>query len=250
MMQQTILIIGGTSGLGRRLAELYCSEGYKVGVVGRRKELLDTLHANFPKNIASFQYDISREDCADQVTSFIESLGGIDKLILSASVVNFNPSLDWEKEKTTVDINVKGYAAVLNSAYQYFSSKNHGHIIGITSIAAARGNKTAIAYNASKAFQASYLEGLRLKAKSERKNIAITELVPGYMDTGMAKGDRLFWVASLDKAALQAKKNIEEKKERAFITGRWRWIYMIYKYLPSFFYSYLINSKLKLEKRN
>jgi short-subunit dehydrogenase len=248
-MQQTILIIGGTSGLGRRLAELYCAEGYKVGVVGRRKELLDTLKNNFPQNITGFQYDIREDDCAEQLTTFIDILGGIDKLVLSASVVNFNPDLDWEKEKSTIDINVKGYAAVLNSAYQYFSSKKQGHIIGITSIAAARGNKTAIAYNASKAFQAFYLEGLRLKAKSEESNVLITELVPGYMDTDMAKGDRLFWVAALDKAARQAKKNIDEKKERAFITGRWKWVYMIYKYLPSFFYSYLINSKLKLEKR-
>ena len=212
--------------------------------------MLDSLAASFPQNIIGFEFDISREDCAEQLTYMIGQLGGIDKLVLSASVVNFNPLLDWEKEKDTIDINVKGYTAVLNSAYQYFSAKGQGHIIGITSIAAARGNKTAISYNASKAFQASYLEGLRLKAQGEGKKIVVTELVPGYMDTDMAKGDRLFWVASLEKAALQAKKYIDQKKERAFITGRWRWIYMIYKYLPSFFYSYLINSKIKLEKRN
>jgi short-subunit dehydrogenase len=248
-MQQTILIVGGTSGLGRRLAELYYGDGYKIAVIGRRQHLLSTLQQRFP-DIQTLQYDISQPDCKETIDSFIQKLGGIDKIILSASIVRFNPSLNLEKEKETLRINIEGYITVLNCAYKHFSAKNYGHIIGITSIAAARGNKTAIAYNASKAFQSSYIEGLRLKAIEDNKNISVTELIPGYMATSMAKGERLFWVAPLDKAARQSKKAIDKKKSRAFITKRWKYIYLIYKYLPSSVYSYLINSKIKLQKRD
>ncbi|HEY0580114.1 MAG TPA: hypothetical protein VGC75_05355, partial [Candidatus Nitrosocosmicus sp.] len=80
-------------------------------------------------------------------------------------------------------------------------------------------------------------------------NIHITELIPGYLDTQMAKGDRLFWVAGLPRAAKQAKEAIDNKKERAFITRRWKIIFLIYKFLPSFIYTYLINSKIKLRYR-
>src|SRR5690348_762892 len=109
-MQQTILIIGGTSGLGRRLAELYCGEGCKVGVIGRRKELLDTLQQSFPSCIIPFQLDIGKEDCNAKINNIIAALGGIDKFILSASVVEFNPSMDWEIESSTININISGYA--------------------------------------------------------------------------------------------------------------------------------------------
>jgi short-subunit dehydrogenase len=244
-MQQTILIIGGTSGLGRSLAEWYCKRGNKVAIVGRRQYLLDKIKQQFPQNIIAFQYDISKEDCAETITKIISELNGIDLLILSASVIHFNPNVSLDKENDTIAINVDAYASVLNSAYHYFSRKKSGHIVGITSIAAARGNKTAIAYNASKAFQSSYLEGLRLKLEYELSNVLVTEIIPGYVDTAMAKGDRLFWVADLPKAVSQITNAIKKKKKRVFVTKRWQVIYNIYRFLPLSLYTFLLNYKFK-----
>lgn len=249
-MQPTVLIIGGTSGLGRSLCALYAGEGCKVGVVGRRKNLLDELKAKFPQQIFTLQHDISSTETATVISDFIESLNGVDIIIITASVVSFNNALSHSIEKETIATNVNGYVSVINAAYHYFSQKKGGHIVAVTSIAAARGNKGAPAYNASKAFQSSYLEGIRLKLLQEQKNVSVTELIPGYMDTQMAKGERLFWVAALNEAARQAKAAIEKKKQRTFITRRWRLIYYVYKYLPSSLYYYLINSNIKLDKRS
>ena len=247
-MPETILIIGGTSGLGRGLAERYYAQGSRVAIAGRRKALLDEIaHST---SIQTFQLDISSADCTEQINSLIEQAGGVDKIIITASIVAFNPLLSFAVEEETIKVNVVGYTAVLNAAYHYFIKKGHGHIIGVTSIAAARGNKTAPAYNAGKAFQSSYLEGLRLKLLQENKNIYVTEIIPGYVATQMAKGDRLFWVAPLNKAVTQIQKAIEQKKQRAFVTKRWRLIYMLYKYLPSFVYTRLINSKIKRKQKS
>jgi short-subunit dehydrogenase len=247
-MQQTVLIIGGTSGLGRKLAELYCSEGSRVGIVGRRKQLLEEISAQFP--IQTLQLDISAADCTSELYLFIEQLGDIDKIIIAASIVEFNPSLSYAIEERTIAVNVYGYMSVINNAYHYFLKRRKGHLTSITSIAAARGNKTAPAYNASKAFQSSYLEGIRLKFLQENKNIHVTEIIPGYMDTQMAKGERLFWMCSINKAAQQTKKAIDLKKRRAFVSRRWIIIYKIYRYLPSFLYTYLINSTIKLKQKH
>lgn len=248
MVQPTILIVGGTSGLGRKLAELYAAEGAIVGIVGRRKHLLEEISQS--TNIKTFQLDISTPECSNRISNIIQDLGGIDTLILAASIVEFNPALELEIEEKTLAVNVNGFAAVVNAGYHYFLQKEEGHLVTITSIAAARGNKTAPAYNASKAFQASYTEGIRLKLLQWGKPIYVTEIVPGYIDTQMAKGDRLFWMAPLSKAALQTKKAIESKKQKAYVSKRWLLVYKVYQFLPGFLYTFLINSKIKLaEKR-
>ena len=126
---------------------------------------------------------------------------------------------------------------------------NYGQIAVVTSIAQVRGNKIAPAYNASKAYQSNYTEGLRVKLKSEKINATLTEIIPGYINTAMAKGNRLFWVTDIKKAALQTKKAIENKRVKAWITHRWWLVHQVYRFLPSFIYDRLANSKISFKKK-
>lgn len=247
-MQKKILIIGGTSGLGKRLAELYAAEKCLVGIAGRRQHLAESVRQQFPGHIHVLQADVGKDDIAQRLPLFINEMGGIDLCIITASIVEFNESLSAERELNTIAVNVKGFVSVLNVVWHYFVQKGGGHIVGVTSVAAARGNKLAPAYHASKAFESVYLESLRVKAKHEKNNIIITELVPGYMDTAMAKGERMFWVAPVDKAARQAKNAIVKKKQRAFIGKRWWFVYQAYRFMPSFLYYRIVNSRITLQK--
>ena len=249
-MAKKILVVGGTSGLGLRLAELYLAEGSVVGIVGRRENLLHEIKQQFPGNIEILKADISEDNIQNQLMNLINRMGGMDVLILTASIVEFNEELFIEKELKTIAVNVNGYTAVLNTAWHYFKEKGNGHIVAVTSIAAARGNKTAPAYNASKAFQSNYIEGLRVKSKYEKNKIAITELIPGYIDTAMGKSDRMFWVATIGKAARQSKRAIDKKRTRAFITKRWWLIYHILRFLPIFIYNSFINGSWKMKHKN
>lgn len=249
-MSKKILIVGASSGLGRRLAELYASEGWKVGALARRENLLSELQKLFPGMIFIKKADIADKNISQFIKELIETLNGIDIIIVAASIIHFNKDLQSESEEETIAINVKGYTNVLNTAWQYFKEKGIGHIVGVTSIAAARGNKIAPAYHASKSFQSIYLESLRIKAKHEKNGIVVTELTPGYINTEMGKGERMFWVASLDKAARQAKKAIEKKKSRVFITKRWWFIYHIQRFLPIFIYDSVVNGSWKLKRKH
>jgi len=61
-----------------------------------------------------------------------------------------------------------------NLTFQYFSDKGSGHLVGISSIGSIRGGVVP-AYNASKAFVSSYLQGLRLLAvKQGKKSLLLT----------------------------------------------------------------------------
>lgn len=247
-MNKKILIIGGTSGLGRKLAELYCQDNCMVAIVGRRKELLNDIKKQYPENIKICQADISTEEADKSISALVDELGGFDIFIFTASVIHFNETLELKKELDTIGINVNGFTWIINFAYNYCKKNNKGQIVIVTSVAASRGNKTAPAYNASKAFQSHYTEGIRLKMRSDKINATVTEIIPGYMNTDMAKGERLFWVASVEKAARQIKKGIEKKKKKIFITKRWWLVYHIFRLTPSFFYDRLINSNISFKK--
>lgn len=248
-MNEKILIVGGSSGLGRKLAELYAAEGAQVGVIGRRANLLEDLRATDPQHIQVLAADINETGIEVKLKSLVDKMNGMDTLILAASVVELNIKLSLQPELKTIDTNVQGFTRVLNFAWHYFNEQHGGHIVVVTSVAAARGAKDAPAYNASKAFQSSYVEGLRLKALRHNKKIKVTELVPGYIDTDMAKGNRIFWMASVEKAAKQSRKAIHRKKRRAFITKRWWLVYHLQRMMPAFISDPLLNGSWKLKSR-
>lgn len=249
-MSKHIIIAGASSGLGKELAERYAAEGNRVGIIGRREQHLLQIKQKFPDQIFFRTADIQNENIENVLNGLFQELHPVDLFIITASVINFNEMLLPEPEMETANINVQGYMHCLNVAWQYFKKTGSGHIVGVTSIAAARGNKGAPAYHASKAFQSVYLESLRIKAAREKNGIRITEIIPGYIDTDMGKGDRLFWVISAKKAARLTQKAIAKKRGKAFVPGKWRWIYFIQKILPTFIYHRLVNASWKLKSKN
>ena len=54
-----IIIVGATSGIGRKMAELYAAAGNIVGITGRRKELLNEIENIFPDKIKSECFDVT-----------------------------------------------------------------------------------------------------------------------------------------------------------------------------------------------
>lgn len=103
--------------------------------------------------------DVSKKEAPSNLQSLIDEMQGVDLIVISAGTGSLEPDLPWNKEKETIETNVLGFSAIANIAYHHFFKKNSGHLVGISSIASIRGGE-APAYNASKAFVASYLQGL------------------------------------------------------------------------------------------
>ena len=171
--------------------------------------------------------------------NLIEEMGGVDLIIISSGTGFINPDLNWAMEEETLDVNVTGFAALANVAFHHFLQAGRGHLVGISSIAAIRGSAVAPAYNASKAFVSNYLEGLRIRARKIGLPILVTDIQPGFVDTAMAKGQGLFWVAPPQKAARQIYNAIQRKANHAYVTKRWAVIGLLFKVLPYSLYSRL-----------
>ena len=164
-----IIIVGATSGIGRKMAELYAAAGNIVGITGRRKELLDEIENMFPDKIKTECFDVTGNENIERLTALIQKTGGLTFLFIHPGIGELSKELDWKIDKLTVDTNVYGFIEITNWAFNYFTRQGYGSMAVISSIAANRGNSWAPAYSASKAFQSNYFEALAIKAKRDEK---------------------------------------------------------------------------------
>ncbi len=238
-MNKKIIIIGATSGIGKELAKLYLADNDKVAVTGRRQILLDELKAQYPDNIIAAGFDVMGNENVAQLQQLINTLGGLDILVYNAGYGDPSLELDWQKENITTQTNVNGFLEITNYTFNYFLRQGYGQIAVISSIAALRGNRMAPAYSASKAYMSIYAEGLNIKADKLKKNIVVTDVKPGFVNTKPVEHKR-FWVASPEKAARQIKRAIEKKKRVIYVTKRWWLIAQVLKVLPYWGYRRLV----------
>ena len=253
-----VIIVGATSGIGYELAKVFSSNGYEVGIAGRRTDLLEKLSLELPTRAYAATIDVQNTETAIRcLEKLIADMGEVDTIVLSAGTGHVNPSLDWPRERDTIDTNVSGFVAMAGVAMRYFVQKGSGHLVGISSVACMKGDCVAPAYNASKAFISNYLEGLNKKATKERLAITVTDIRPGFVDTrmmktyaedlskttsgdreaAMAKGAGPFWVAPPEKAAKQIYEAIQRKKKRAYVTRRWIIAAWLLRVMPDSIYN-------------
>jgi len=209
-----------------------------VGITGRRSLLLEEAEKARPGVFVPESFDITdREATNESLERLARRLGGIDLLVVSSGTGDLNPALDFDSEQPTIDTNVTGFTQVADWAFRYFEQQGYGHLVAITSIGGLRGSHEAPAYNASKAYQINYLEGLRKKASVMHLPVTVTDIRPGLVDTAMAKGEGLFWVMPVEKAARQIYSAIRKKKSMAYVTKRWGMVALVLRLLPRRLYN-------------
>ena len=231
------IIIGATSGIGRALAKMLINDNYKVGITGRRTKLLEELKSENHTNCFAKTMDVADiEKTVKSIEELVEELGGLDLLVICAGTGEVNKNLDFDIEKRTIDVNVTGFTNIADWAFGFFEKQKFGHLVVISSIAGLRGEWQSPSYNATKAYQINYTEALRKKIKKTKSQIFVTDIRPGFVNTDMAKGEGLFWVAGIDKAVQQIYNAIKKKKNVKYITKRWYFVAMILKRIPNFIY--------------
>lgn len=234
------VVIGASSGIGRELARILAADGYSVGLVARRLDLLMQLAGQLPTQSCVRSIDISKpEEALPLFQELLKDMKDVELFVISAGTGFENPDLDLALEQTTIDVNVSGFTSMVNAATKYLEQRGSGHIVGISSLAAIRGGGVAPAYNASKAYMSNYLQGLRQKFAKRKLPIAVTDVQPGFVDTAMAKGEGIFWMASAELAARQIYDAIRKRKNHVYVTRRWRLIAWLLRILPDCIYNRL-----------
>ena len=232
------IIVGASSGIGAAVARQLADDGWALGLAARREarlaNLADELSARYPgRTFLHRAIDLRDGDVAvEHFDRLVADLGGVELVVISSGVGHENPPLDWPPEAETVAVNVAGFTAIAVAAMRHFEARRSGHLVGLSSLAALRGHGDAPAYGASKAFVSRYLQALRHRVAARKLPIAITDIQAGFVDTAMAKGEGLFWVAPVEKAARQIVAAIRRKRSHVYVTRRWRIVAWLLRILP------------------
>jgi len=231
-MNPSAIIIGASSGIGEALALELNSHGYSLGLASRRTELLQELASKLSRAHIC-EMDLANPDAAAiSLRQLIDEMKDVELIIISAGTGFNNPKLEWGPELNTISVNVTGFARVVNVIVEYFEQRGSGHLAAITSICAIRGHGDAPAYGASKAFMSNYLGSIRHRFRGKNLPIYVTEICPGYVDTAMAQGTSLFWVASVQTAAKQIVRALKDRRGHVYVTKRWRLIAWLLRVTP------------------
>jgi short-subunit dehydrogenase len=234
---RTAVIVGASSGIGEALARELHRAGWRLALLARRLDRLETIRQSLSAETTVHGFDVTQADAGATFGQVLEKIGGADLVIISAGAGHNNLELRPDLDAETVSVNVLGFMAIARSAMRHFMKRGKGHLVGISSVAALRGNRAA-AYAASKAFQSVYLDGVRDLAKHKGLPITVTEVQPGAVDTDMLKPERPFpsiirklLVVTPAKAARQIFQAIDQQKSHAYITKRYALIALVLKLL-------------------
>ena len=97
------IILGASSGIGRELARVMSEEGYGMGLVARRVQLLEELASELPSDCFIRGLDLSTPEAMTGLEELLSHMNGVDVIVISAGTGFINPDLDWNKEKKTID---------------------------------------------------------------------------------------------------------------------------------------------------
>ena len=231
-MNKRVIIIGATSGIGREVANVYISQGWKVGVAGRRAQELETLRQSAPSQVFTQVLDVTTEDAPQKLHALIAKTGGMDVFLLSSGIGKQNYALNTEIELATASTNVEGFIRMTNTAYHYFEKQGYGQLAVISSIAGTKGLGAAAAYSATKRFQNTYMEALEQLAKMNKLNISFTDIRPGFVATPLLKDDSYPMLMKAPKVARHIVKSITKKKRIAIIDWKYQILVLFWRLIP------------------
>ena len=155
---KTVIITGGTSGLGRSMAAGWAAAGAKVVTTGRRESLGHELEAQARQAGHELTFvlgDVARTgDCVAIVDQAVERYGKIDILVNNAGIegpISNTHDVTDDEWDAVLDINLGGAFRMARAVIPLFKSQGGGTILNIASINAAVALAHMAAYNASKA---------------------------------------------------------------------------------------------------
>lgn len=240
---QHAIIIGASSGIGAALARRLAATGCRVALVARRADELEALcrelNGKAGQEIAvAAAHDVrNRDEVPALFQQLTGQLGGLDVIFYAAGIMPkmAEDEYDMEKDAAIVEVNTLGAMAWLNAAAARFERTKRGTIVGISSIAGDRGRRGNPAYCTSKAALNTYMESLRNRLR--RYGVGVVTIKPGFIDTEMTRGmPGLFWLISADRAAELIIKAARAMRNTAYIPGRWRFVGLVMRAIPSFLF--------------
>lgn len=191
---KTVLITGGSRGIGRATAQAFAEKGARVAInfhsdSDAAKATIESLAG---EGHFAIRADLSRPSAVEQmIDAVVGEFGRLDILVNNAGIFKLHPIAEisyseWQQVwQDTLAVNLTGAANTTYCAAQHMIKAGGGRIINVSSRGAFRGEPDQPAYGASKA--AMNAMGQSLAQALGPHNIFIGTVAPGFVDTDMAR---------------------------------------------------------------
>ena len=194
---KTVLITGGSRGIGKAMVELFSSKGYKVAFTYKSSEKEAKLLAEQTNSLAVRADSAVESQVIEAVRLVKDSFGKIDCLINNAAVSSFSllTDLSLEEWNETLAVNLTGAFLFCRSVIPGMVSRKEGRIINISSMWGITGASCEAHYSATKAGLIGLTKALAKELGPS--GITVNAIAPGVIETDMNKK-----LSEEDKAAL------------------------------------------------
>lgn len=186
---KTVLVTGGSRGIGFAIAEAFANNGANIVISSRSEDSLNeaaqTL-SNTGASVKPIPSDVSQQSSVKElIEKTVSEYDTIDVVINNAGITKDNLMLRMQEEDwdAVMDVNLKGTFLCTKFASRVMLKQRSGSIINISSVVGVTGNPGQTNYAASK----SGILGLTKAAAQElaSRNITVNAIAPGYIETEM-----------------------------------------------------------------
>lgn len=188
LTNQTILVTGGTSGIGKALAEELLAKNNKVIVTGRNEKALDQARQ---KGMAAIKCDLTKSEDMEQLLLCIEQEYPDLSVLINNAGLQYNydflvEDAPFNRIRQEVTVNMTAPILLTSMFLPLLVTKPEALIVNVTSALALNPKQDGVVYSATKAGIRSFTIGLRYQL--EQTNVAVAEVIPPLVDTPMTAG--------------------------------------------------------------
>src|SRR6266496_727442 len=211
LTNRTILITGGSAGIGLAFARKFLELGNEVIITGQRQAVLEDVKAKYPK-LHTIQSDVADPAQIAALAARVKAdFPKLDVLMNNAGIMTYKnlkaPAAGLAELMTEININLGGVIG-MTSAFIDILTANQGTLINVSSGLAFVPLPSAPIYSATKAAIHSYTQSLRFQL--EETGVEVIELMPPGvktdLSTDLAEGIRLITTDELVKLSFASLK--------------------------------------------
>ena len=186
-MTKTVLVTGGTRGIGRAISETMKAKGYKVAAnYGGNEDAAKAFEQE--TGIRTYKFDVADYEAVGKGIAAIEAdLGPVDVVINNAGVTRDAPfhKMTLEQWQEVINIDLTSAFNVTRHVWEGMRDRNFGRVINISSINGQKGQFGQANYSAAKAGLIGMSKALA--QEGAKKGITVNTVCPGYIDTEMVR---------------------------------------------------------------